>query len=127
MKKLKKKDASLLMILNDGRIALVNGSKISIYNKRIELLDFEIDLKNKNFNEVTIGSLYQIKNGNLICATKEGNIYIFIIERRGYKLIKTITFEEIYSFFRTLFLLKYYLYLYLNFLLKLFELILLSF
>lgn len=95
--KIKKKDASLLMILNDGRIALVNGSKISIYNKRIELLDFEIDLKNKNFNEVTIGSLYQIKNGNLICATKEGNIYIFIIERRGYKLIKTITFEEIYK------------------------------
>lgn len=96
--KIMKKDASLLMNLNDGRIALINGSKISIYNnKRIELLDFEIDLKNINFNEVTIGSLYQIKNGNLICATKEGNIYIFIIERREYKYIKTITFEEIYK------------------------------
>ena len=92
--KIKKKNASFLMSLNNNnRIALINDSNISIYNYRY-LLDYEIDLNKIKKSEVVIKSLYQMKNGNLICASEEGDIFVFKINKKGYELVKTIQIEE---------------------------------
>lgn len=56
-----------------------------------------------NFNKIqkkafVIKSLYLMKNGNLICATEEGNILIFRINKKRYEVIKNISVgEDIYK------------------------------
>ena len=146
--KIEKKNASIIMNLPNDKIALVNDSKISIYNDRL-LLDFEIDLlkikkieinlydyeidplkikkneinlydyeidplkikKNEinsydyeidplkiKKNEMNINNIYQMKNGNIICSCKEGDIFIFEKKKKQYNLINTISMkEEIYK------------------------------
>jgi WD40 repeat protein len=102
------------MSLPNDKIALVNDSKISIYNDRL-LLDYEIDLlkikKNEinlydyeidplkiKKNEMNINNIYQMKNGNIICSCKEGDIFIFEKKKKQYNLINTISMkEEIYK------------------------------
>lgn len=112
--KIEKKNASIIMSLPNDKIALVNDSKISIYNDRL-LLDYEIDLlkikknetkildnkiaplKIKN-NEMNINSIYKMKNGNIICSCKEGDIFIFKQNKKKYNLINTFSLkEEIYK------------------------------
>jgi hypothetical protein len=112
--KIEKKNASIIMNLPNDKIALVNDSKISIYNDRL-LLDYEIDLlkikKNEinlydyeidplkiKKNEMNINNIYQMKNGNIICSCKEGDIFIFEKKKKQYNLINTISMkEEIYK------------------------------
>ena len=92
--KIDKKNASFLMSLNNNdRIALINDSNISIYNYRY-LLDYEIELNRIKKSEVVIKSLYQMKNGNLICASEEGDIFIFKINKKGFELVNKSPFEE---------------------------------
>ena len=92
-KSIAKKDITFLMKLDKERIAAVTHSSISIYND-IYLLYYEIDINKIKKNEVEIRSLYQMKNGNLICATDEGDIFIFKINKKGYEIIKTLSIEE---------------------------------
>ena len=92
--KKEKKNVSILIGLNKDRfLAISQDSFISIYNDCF-LLDYEIKLG--VFEKIK--SLYQDKNGNLICATKEGVIYIFKINKKNYELIKSFHIgEEIYK------------------------------
>ena len=95
--KIVKKNVSFLVNLNKERIAAANDSIISIFNDNY-ILCYAIDLNQIKKNEVTITSLYRMKNGNLICSTEEGDIFIFDINKQGYKIIKTLSFqEEIYK------------------------------
>ena len=129
--KIEKKNASIIMNLPNDKIALVNDSKISIYNDRllldfeidllkikkieinlydyeidplkikkneINLYDYEIDLLKIKKNEMNINNIYQMKNGNIICSCKEGDIFIFEKKKKQYNLINTISMkEEIYK------------------------------
>lgn len=86
--KIYKKNASLLKSLVGNKMALINGSIISIYNTRYFFLDYEINLTQIINKEVTIKSLYQLKNENLVCASEKGDIFIFKIEKKRYEKIK---------------------------------------
>ena len=86
-------NASVLKGLFKEKIAIINGSKISIYNDRI-YLDYEINLADIKNHDVKISSIYQIKNGNIICSTKEGDIFIIKLNKKEYEIIKTITMKE---------------------------------
>ena len=92
-RKIEKKDVSFLMNLNKERIAAMNDSSISIYNDSY-LLYYEIDLNQIKKSEVVIKSIYQMKNGNLICATEEGDIFIFKINKKGYEIVDTLSIDE---------------------------------
>ena len=95
--KKEKNNVSFLMNLNKDRIAAINNSNISIYDD-CYLIKFEIKLDEIKKSEVEIKSLYQSKNGNLICGTDEGDIFIFKINKNSYELIKTLSLkEEIYK------------------------------
>lgn len=90
-KKIKKKKAFLLIRLLDERIALSNGSKISIINERHYKDDYEIDIsqeidKNEDIN-LDINFMVQLKSGNLICTTQYGLIFIFKIDIEDYEKI----------------------------------------
>ena len=92
-----KNNVSFLMNLNKDRFASINNSNISIYDD-CYLIKYEIKLDEIKKSEVEIKSLYQSKNGNLICGTDEGDIFIFKINKNSYELIKTLTLkEEIYK------------------------------
>ena len=96
-KKFKKNNASILMNFNNDKIILLNGSIISLYNFRY-FLDYEIILKEITKREAIINSLYQNKNGNLICATEGGGIFIFKINKKNYEIVNSLQFgEEIYK------------------------------
>lgn len=90
---IEKKNVSFLMNLDKERIAAMNDSSISIYND-CYLLYYEIDLNQIKKSTVLITSIYQMKNGNLICATEEGDIFIFQINKKGYEIVKTLSIEE---------------------------------
>jgi len=92
-KKIEEKNVSFLMNLDKERIAAMNDSSISIYNDSY-LLYYNIDLKQIKKSEVMIKSLYQMKNGNIICATEDGDIFIFKINKKGYEIVKTLSYEE---------------------------------
>ena len=95
--KKEKNNVSFLMNLNKDRFAAINNSNISIYDDRY-LIKYEIKLDEIKKKEVEIKSLYQSKNGNLICGTDEGDIFIFKINKNSYELIKTLSLkEEIYK------------------------------
>ena len=95
--KKEKNNVSFLMNLNKDRIAAINNSNISIYDD-CYLIKYEIKLDEIKKKEVEIKSLYQSKNGNLICGTDEGDIFIFKINKNSYELIKTLSLkEEIYK------------------------------
>lgn len=88
------KDAHTLINFGDEKIIiLINGSKVSFYSDRILLIN-EIDFCNIKKREVTIKSFYLMQNGNFICALKEGDIFIFKINKRKYEIIKNISYEE---------------------------------
>ena len=92
-----KKNVSFLMNLDKERIAAISDSSISIFNDSY-LLCYEINLNEIQEKEVVIKSLYQMKNGNLICATEEGDIFIFKINKKRYEILKTYSVnEEIYK------------------------------
>ena len=96
-RKIEKKNVSFLMNLDKERLAAMTDSSISIYNDSY-LLYYEIDLNQIKKNEVMIKSIYQMKNGNLICATEEGDIFIFKINKKGYEIIDKLSIdEEIYK------------------------------
>jgi len=85
------------MNLNIDRFAAINNSNISIYND-CYLMNYEIKLDEIKKSEVEIKSLYQSKNGNLICGTEDGDIFIFKINKNSYELIRTLSLkEEIYK------------------------------
>ena len=95
--KKEKNNVSFLMNLNKDRFAAINNSNISIYDDRY-LIKYEIKLDEIKKKEVEIKSLYQSKNGNLICGTDEGDIFIFKINKSSYELIKALSLkEEIYK------------------------------
>ena len=95
--KKEKNNVSFLMNLNKDRIAAINNSNISIYDD-CYLIKYEIKLDKIKKSEVEIKSLYQSKNGNLICGTDEGDIFIFKINKSSYELIKALSLkEEIYK------------------------------
>ena len=95
--KKEKNNVSFLMNLNKDRIAAINNSNISIYDD-CYLIKYEIKLDEIKKSEVEIKSLYQSKNGNLICGTDEGDIFIFKINKSSYELIKALSLkEEIYK------------------------------
>ena len=83
------KDAYSLMNYTEEKKILINGSKISFYSNRI-LLTNEIDFSSIKKSEVTIKTLYLMKNGKFICTSKEGDIFIFKINRREFEVIKII-------------------------------------
>ena len=91
--KIDKKNASILMNLTEKNFALINGSKITIYNERI-LIDNEIDLSSIKDNKVIIKCLYQNKKENLICATEEGDIFLFKLDRNQIEILKSLSIEE---------------------------------
>lgn len=93
IEKREKNNVSFLMNLNMDRIAAINNSNISVYND-CYLINYEIKLNEIKKSEVEIRSLYQSKNGNLICATEEGDVFIFKINKRDFELIKILSFEE---------------------------------
>ena len=96
-KNIAKKNVAFLMNLDKERIAAITDSSISIYND-MYLLYYEIDIKKIKKDDVEIRSLYQMKNGNLICATDEGDIFIFKINKKGYEIVKQLSIgEEIYK------------------------------
>ena len=96
-KSIAKKNVAFLMKLDKERIAAITDSSISIYND-IYLLYYEIDIYKIKKGDVEIRSLYQIKNENLICATDEGDIFIFKINKKGYEIVKQLSIgEEIYK------------------------------
>jgi len=92
-RKIAKKNVSFLVNLDRERIAAITDSTISIYNDSY-LMYYEIDINNIKKSEVEIRSIFQMKNGNLICATDEGDIFIFKINKKGYETIKIISFGE---------------------------------
>ena len=85
--KIEKKNVSFLLNIDEEKIAIIDESIISIFNDSY-LLCYEIDLKKIKNNKVKIKSLYQMKNKNLICATKEGDIFIFVIKKKEYKIVE---------------------------------------
>ena len=91
--KIDKKNISILMNLDKERIAAMSDSSISLYNDGY-FLYYEIDLNKITKREVEIKGLYQLKNGNLICATDEGDIFIFKINKKGYQIVKSLSIEE---------------------------------
>ncbi len=96
--KIVKKDAKYLIWLFDGRFALINGSKISIYNEKKYILDYEIELNKINRNDFEITYLFQMKNKNLACSTNKGEIFILKIEDEEYEEIKNLSLkEEVYK------------------------------
>lgn len=95
--KIDKKNVFFLMNLDKERIAAANESNISIYNDSYSLY-YEIDINKIKDSEVTIRSLYQLKNGNLICSTEEGDIFSFKINKKGYEIVNQLSLnEEIYK------------------------------
>jgi len=96
-RKITKKNVTFLAKLDKERIAAMTDTSISLYND-IYLLYYEIDINKIKKGEVEIRSLFQLKNGNLICATDEGDIFIFKINKKGYEIVKTLSIgEEIYK------------------------------
>ena len=96
-KTIDKKNVTFLVKLDKERIAAITDSSISIYND-IYLLFYEIDINKIKKDKVEIRSLYQMKNGNLICVTVGGDIFIFKINKKEYEIVKTLSMgEEIYK------------------------------
>ena len=83
------------MNIEEEKIAIIDESIISIYNDSY-LLYNEIDLKKIKNSKVEIKSLYQMKNKNLICATKEGDIFIFEIKKKIIKQLKSFQLKKKY-------------------------------
>ena len=75
-----KTNANILIRLVDKRIALSHDLKITIFNDRYYTEDFEIDLKEENISNSKINCLCESKNGNLICTTTNGDIFMYKIE-----------------------------------------------
>ena len=92
-KRIEKKNASILMYLTEKKFALINGSKLTIYNERI-LKDNEIDLSSIKGNNVIIKCLYQIKKENLICSTEEGDIFLLKLERNQNEISNLFSIKE---------------------------------
>lgn len=94
-KDIRKKNALALIRLLDGRIALSHGLSITIYNDRYYKEDYTIELyKEKNIFG-NINCLSQLKNENLICSTKNGDIFMFQIDEGDYEEKKKISLNQI--------------------------------
>ena len=79
------KNAFILIRLIDERIALSNGLQITIYNGRYYKEDYTINLYEKNNIIGEINCLCQLKNGNLICSTTSGDLFIYEIDEGDYE------------------------------------------
>ena len=80
------KNAFIVIRLIDERIALSNGLQITIYNGRYYKEDYTINLYEKNNNIIgEINCLCQLKNGNLICSTTSGDLFIYEIDEGDYE------------------------------------------
>jgi hypothetical protein len=79
----------------DKDIALINGSKISIYNYRNYNLEQDINV-NQSGKKMEITAIFQMKNENLICGTDLGDIFIFEKDYsfEEFKQIKSISLNE---------------------------------
>ena len=78
-KKLDRNNAFILMKISGEKIAVVNDSKMTIYNHPF-LIYNEIDVNLfKNKKEI-IKSIYETKDRNLICSYKEEDIFKLKIE-----------------------------------------------
>ena len=75
-----KPNANILIRLLDKRIALSHDLKITIFNDRYYTEDFEFDVKEDNISNSKINCLCESKNGNLICTTTNGDIFMYKIE-----------------------------------------------
>ena len=69
----------------DERIALSNGLQITIYNGRYYKEDYTINLYEKKNIIGEINCLCQLKNGNLICSTTSGDLFIYEIDEGDYE------------------------------------------
>ena len=94
-KKIKKENANFMLRLMDKDIALINGSKISIYNYRNYNLEQDINV-NQSGKKMKITALIQMKNENLICGTDLGDIFIFEKDYNfeEFQQIKSISLNE---------------------------------
>lgn len=97
-KDIKKKNANILIRLLDERIALSNGSKITIYNDKNYKEDYTIELYEQMNNMGEVNCLCQLKNNNLVCSTTSGQIFKFEIYEGDYdnKIYKSLN-EIIYK------------------------------
>lgn len=86
-----KHNANILIRLVDKRIALTHGLKITVFNDRYYTEDFEIELNKENKFNSQINCLCQLKSGNLICTTTNGDIFLYKIEEED--AIKTYSFS----------------------------------
>ena len=88
---IQKDKANHLIKLLDKRVAVSNGLKITIYDDRRNYKeDYTIDLckYDMNIKNGIIECMSQLKNGNLICSTTSGYIFMFQIGDENYKKIE---------------------------------------
>ena len=82
---IRRKNAFILIRLIDERIALSNDLKITIYNDRCYKEDYTINLYEEMNKIGEINFLCLLKNGNLICSTTSGDLFIFEIDEGDYE------------------------------------------
>ena len=70
------------MKISGEKIAIINDSKITIYN-HLFLIDFVIDVSLFKNKKEKIKSIYETKDRNLICACEEGDIFKPKIEKKN--------------------------------------------
>ena len=75
------------MKISGEKIAIVNDSKITVYN-HLFLVDKEIDVSLFKNKKETIKSIYETKDRNLICAGKEGELFKLKIGEKIYNNIQ---------------------------------------
>ena len=90
---LDKINASILMKISGENMAVVNNSKIFIYNRRF-LIDIEIDLNEIKHQNEKIISIYETKDKNLICACEKGNIFKIRLDRKTYTIIDIFSIDD---------------------------------
>ena len=92
---IKSKNAFIIIRLIDERIALSNDLNITIYNDRCYKEDYTINLYNEMNKNGKINFLYQLKNGNLICSTTGGDLFLFEIDEGDAERKKLISINNI--------------------------------
>ena len=81
-KNLERNNESILMKISGEKIAIINDSKITIYN-HLFLIDFVIDVSLFKNKKEKIKSIYETKDRNLICGCEEGDIFKLKIEKKN--------------------------------------------
>ena len=78
-------NSKFLIRLFDERIALIHDSIITIYNDKYYTKDFEFDVNEGTSKTGKISSVCNWKENYIICSTRSGDIYIYMIDDEEYK------------------------------------------